>query len=378
LQKEFHSTSSDLEIIRTRLDEKEHLLRNRDALLESHGLESKKLSDLLERERQGRRAEKAQHEQWQKSNQHISRTVTQKDQRISELETKTQTDRKRLAALEQHFKEQLAERNSLFLNLWNRLSSMCGSDWQKSNNLINGHVITLTIVSDMLPAFTKNLLEAITNIEGLTVGLQGRVQDIERNLSKEYQTLEQNLESRIKKLDRLENIVQSNRVTGTFSAAPEIAKLRGENRLLKSELAVLQKQEMHARSSKRSVSGSVAGSSSSKDPYANQRTAPSPTLSRHHSSSAVETLERASSSSNASTSMIPLSVPMEPSQQRWIHRLRELERRLKAEREARLLDRSGARKRLEEGRMENEELKMELERERVRRGEGGSGGSGGR
>lgn len=57
--------------------------------------------------------------------------------------------------------------------------------------------------------------------------------------------------------------------------------------------------------------------------------------------------------------------------------MRELERRLKAEREARLLDRSGARKRLEEGRMENEELKMELERERVRRGEvkGGSSGS---
>lgn len=291
---------------------------------------------------------------------------------------KTQSDRKRLAALEQQFKEQLADRNSLLLNLWNRLSSMCGPDWQKSNNLINGHVITLTIVSDMLPGFSKNLLQAISNIEGLLVGLKGRVQNIERDLHKEYQALEQNLESRLKKLDRLENIVQSNRVTGTFSAAPEIAKLRGENRLLKSELAVLQKQEMHARSSKRSVSGSVAGSTA--EIYASQRAAPPPTLARHHSSSAVETLERASSSkTNASTttSMIPLGVPIEPSQQRWIHRLRELERRLKAEREARLLDRSGARKRLEEGRMENEELKMELERERVRRGEvrGGSSGS---
>jgi hypothetical protein len=58
------------------------------------------------------------------------------------------------------------------------------------------------------------------------------------------------------------------------------------------------------------------------------------------------------------------SQPLQPSEQRWIHRLKELERRLKAEREARLLDRSGARKRLEEGRLENEQLRLELERER--------------
>ena len=47
--------------------------------------------------------------------------------------------------------------------------------------------------------------------------------------------------------------------------------------------------------------------------------------------------------------------------------MKELERRLKAEREARLLDRRGARQRLEEGRLENEELRQMLEHERVRR-----------
>jgi hypothetical protein len=65
---------------------------------------------------------------------------------------------------------------------------------------------------------------------------------------------------------------------------------------------------------------------------------------------------------------------MEPMQQRFIHRLRELERRLKAEREARLLDRSGARRRLEEGAEENRRLKGELERERIRHG-GSIGGA---
>jgi hypothetical protein len=56
----------------------------------------------------------------------------------------------------------------------------------------------------------------------------------------------------------------------------------------------------------------------------------------------------------------------EAGEQRWIFRLRELERRLKAEREARLLDRNGARKRLEEGEKRNEELKAELERNRTK------------
>ena len=44
-------------------------------------------------------------------------------------------------------------------------------------------------------------------------------------------------------------------------------------------------------------------------------------------------------------------------------RLKELERRLKAEREARLLDRSGARKRIEESEAEQERLRQRLERE---------------
>ena len=67
--------------------------------------------------------------------------------------------------------------------------------------------------------------------------------------------------------------------------------------------------------------------------------------------------------SNASSSEVGAGAP---GQEKWIHRLRELERRLKAEREARLLDRSGARRRLEERDAVNEELRMELERERMR------------
>ncbi|KAL9637845.1 MAG: hypothetical protein Q9164_001943 [Protoblastenia rupestris] len=375
LQQELHATSSELETTQHNLSEKDRILKNRDALLESHGLESKKLSELLERERQGRRADKAQHEQWQRTHQHTSRTVSQKDVRITELESSRQTDRKRLSTLEAQYRDQLSERNNLLLTLWNRIAAICGPDWQHQNSLIHNHLPTVDVVgnSGMYGAFSKNLLAAVNTVEGVVVGFQSRIKTIERDLWTEYQSLENTLDGRIKKLDKLEATVQSHRISGTFTAAPEIAKLRGENRLLKSELATLQKQEMHARNASRAGSQMDSPSQSG----GKDLSAPPPSLARHHSSPAVEHISNAQNSplSPSRRSSRPLtseqdlhSQPMEPSQQRWIHRLRELERRLKAEREARLLDRSGARKRLEEGAEENRRLKGELERERVRRG----------
>ena len=379
LQKDLESTIAELDTAHHNLSEKDRLLKNRDALLESHGLESRKLSELLDRERHGRRTDKAQHEQWQKSHQHNSRTVSQKDVRITELESSHQTTRKKLATLETQFKDQLSERNTLLLTLWSRISSICGQDWQHQNSLVNNHLPTLEVLANtsMIPAFSRNLLNAVKNVEGTIIAFQARIRTIERDLWTEYQSIEHTLDARIKKLDRLESTVQSHRISGTFTAAPEIAKLRGENRLLKSELATLQKQEMHARNASR-ASGHQRRTNDL-DP-----SAPAPTLARHHSSSAVENLSnamdptspsrRTSSSRQGTNDENFVSRPIEPTQQRWIHRLRELERRLKAEREARLLDRSGARRRLEEGAEENRRLKGELERERIRHG-GSIGGA---
>ncbi|KAL8696003.1 MAG: hypothetical protein Q9201_007871 [Fulgogasparrea decipioides] len=382
LQKELESTSTDLENTRHTLSETEGLLKDRDSLLESHGLESKKLSDLLERERQGRRADKAQHEQWQRTHQHTTRTVSQKDTRIAELESSKQSDRKRLQVLETQLKGQLNERNNLLLTLWSRLSATCGPDWQHQNSLIDGHVATLEVVSNMLPAFSKTLLLAVNHIENVMTSFRTRVRTIERDLQKQYQQLESQLESRSKKLEQLEHTVSSSKVQGTFSAAPELAKLRGENRLLKSEIAVLQNKEMHARATSAHRTQSTREIPLSTT--TNNSSAPPPSLARHHSSSAVPSHSPSSHRQDQNTpspiahrtsSLVPLPIPEraattanEPNQSRWTHRLRELERRLKAEREARLLDRTGARKRLEEGMKENEDLRRELERERARRG----------
>lgn len=331
LQKELESTALELESTRSKLDEKESLLRNRDALLESHGLESRKLAELLDRERQARRADKQSFDQALKSHHQASRTITQNNSRISDLENARNQDRKRFTTIEQQFKDQLSERNAMLLAIWKRLSLMCGPDWAHSNSLINGNLPSQEVIGNILfwPGFSRNLLLAVKTLENVVLGFKARIKGVERDLAKQYQSLEHAFSLRVKKLDRVEESMMNMRAQqhnrSLSGVSPEIAKLRGENRLLKAELNLLQS----------------------------------------HSRSRGSTLAEATDGALVHGSR-PHPLAADPANsERWIQRLRELEKRLKAEREARILDRSGARKRLEERDAENQRLRAQLERRRL-------------
>lgn len=464
MRQDLERTTAELESVRRRLDESESLLADRDALLESTGHECRRLADAYEREKAGRRQDKQDFERTNKGHNSTTRALTVASTRIAELEGLRGTDRKRMGQMENQLKDQLTERNQILLNLWKRLSSMCGPDWAHNNSLINGNLPSQEVVGNMLfwPGFSRNLLLAAKQVEGTLSTFRDKIKRVERELYKEYQALEQTLEVRTRKLERIEESWEKMKLkmsemetrmhpdpasrTPKSSRTPEISKLKGENRLLKAELALLQQQQVHhnlhhrrdrneSRASGYSsvmsndgqgqgldgALGGVVGVPARSSSMRRHRTAD---LQRHHSTGIVEHLasmngDVTSMRSNSISSrnsvhtqgdrdrglMIPagpfnapangnfsLPPPREappappstasgsdiastttavsasgPGQEKWIHRLRELERRLKAEREARLLDRSGARKRLEERDAVNEELRRELERERVRK-----------
>ena len=351
LQKELEETTTELATTRNTLSEKDRLLRHRDTLLENTGLESRRLSDLLDRERQARKADRFQFENLQKTTQHTNHTLVQHQSRVKELESGRHADKRKLAALETQLSEQLLERNNLLLALWNRLSTLCGPDWAHKHTLVNGRLPSIEVINSMLPAFGKNLLLAVKNIEGVLGGFKSKIRAVERDLWKQYQTLEHNLDVRSKKLDRLEASVHSRRMTPPGPSS-EVAKLRGENRLLKAEVSILQRSESQTRQPPGTV------------PVHDVSRGPASSLARQRSHSTVDPFDPVDGAVLESQSVLHDD---DPAEQRWVQRLRELERRLKAEREARLLDRNGARKRLEEGRAENEELRMELEREKIKR-----------
>ncbi|KAH7036418.1 micro-tubular organizer Mto1 C-term Mto2-binding region-domain-containing protein [Macrophomina phaseolina] len=371
----------DLDHARTELAEKERTLRNRDTLLESTSLESRKLADMLDKERQLRMQDKRQFEQSQRTHQSNTRTIQSYETRILELETSRSQDRRRINQLEAQYKDQLLERNNLLLALWNRLSTICGADWAQRNSLVNGELPTLEVIGRSLPGFSKNVLAAIKMVENIIGGFKVRIRGIEKDLWKEYQTLEHKLDTRIKHLDGLEKTIRSGSIglIRNETLNSEISRLKSENKHLKSELNLSRQNTRssgdshhhhdpspHPPHSSRLPHRSVSGPHGSSSSNRNSITA---TLLRHNSSTDVI---HHHSSANEKSSSNNAPAPVQPTEQRWIHRLKELERRLKAEREARLLDRSGARKRLEEGRAENEELRQTLERERQRAENGGT------
>lgn len=419
LQRDLEQTANYLD--RTKMDvaDKDRLLRHRDGLLESTSLESRRLSDLLDKERMARKHDLELFEKESRGKATTMRTIAQHESRVLELETAYSQDKRKMSALEQQYRDQLSDRNALLLALWNRLSTLCGTEWSHGNSLVNGEVPSIEVISRGLPSFNKNILAAVKRVEALMGDFKQRIKAVERDLNKDYQTLEHNLDLRVRRLDQLERAIkdtqarmheeaaaaaaaaaqrpQTNRSVSSRSTkgSEEIAKLKSEAKILKAELkfhrqhpSAMAQQLMHQQSQggNNHIRTFSSGSASGTKPPSPARTIMS-TLLRHHSTSAIDQqsqLAQAAQAASAATGLqgqstsialdqTPLQrVETGASEQRWLHRLKEMERRLKAEREARLLDRRGARQRLEERSAENEELRMMLEREKRRDGTGNS------
>ncbi|KAK5126253.1 hypothetical protein LTR85_010488 [Meristemomyces frigidus] len=399
LQREMESTANQLDRARMDAADKDRLLRHRDGLLESTSLESRRLSDLLDKERASRRHDLEQFERTSRGQASHMREIAHHQSRVLELESAYSQDKRKMAALEQQYRDQLSERNNLLLALWNRLSTLCGTDWAQSHSLVDGKVPSVEVIQRSLGAFNKNIISAVKTIEAVIGSFKMRIRETEKTLWKDYQTLQQNFDLRVRRMDALEKAVgdaqraiaeeaaiqaqqrpQASRTVSTKSikGSEEIGKLKSEVKLLKAELKfhrqhpspmaqqmLNQQAQLSPEHARRQSSAGSSGKSQSSPARAIVAQ-----LLRHHSTSAVEQLQSTGEEQAPSARQQPIVLstpPIQPSEQRWIHRLKELERRLKAEREARLLDRRGARQRLEEGRLENEELRLMLEREKIRR-----------
>lgn len=349
--------------------------------------------------------------------------------------------------------------------LWTRLSSLCGTDWAHDNSLINGRALpSLEAVATMLPGFSKNLLAAVKTIESIVGKFQDRVKSVERELWKEYQHLEESLDKRSKKLDKLESIVRNGVATGSIGVGGAVSqaileeqrarftRLEDAFRQLKVENATLRtanevraqtmldphagdssskkydgiggspspsiptgprdrpsrstEREKGSRQSSRTYGGglSATGSSSSSTKRDRDVSRPS-TMARTRTAETLDSLGLSRSASqgqdlvrgdrdllydpgpaSASTNTGPLGPfsPGAPSDAdiKWMHRLKDLEGKLKAEREGRRLDRSEASRKivdLEQVALQAQAREAKIERRRkmdAAVGAGGGGGSG--
>lgn len=371
---------------------------------------------------------------------HVHGNMSSAELRIKELEAAKSQDKQRLAKLESTLKEQLNERNSLLLVLWTRLSSLCGTDWAHDNSLISGRALpSLEAVATMLPGFSKNLLAAVRTIEGIVSKFKDRVKSVERELWREYQHLEETLERRIKKLDKIEALVRNGVATGDLNIGGQLSQalleeqkqrmakledayrqLKIDNTTLRTANEVRARQVQDAMLDPRAESGYDAGSPSPSIPTGptgstksgekdSQRTrsrqssnnlgvtrTTSSSSSSHRpatiSRTSTLTRERSNQSRMTSTgigsdndagdalaeygprahtptgAVAPFSPGSSDTEKiKWMHRLKDLEGKLRAEREGRLLDRSEASRKivtLEEVALQAQAREAKMERKK--------------
>ena len=272
----------------------------------------------------------------------------------------------------------------------------------------------------MLPGFSKNLLGAVKTIETMVGSFQGKIKSVEKDLWREYQTLEGYLELRTKKIERLEAIVRNSIASGTLGGGEmqsRLARLEEAYRQLKVENHTLRTAaEVRARTAYAHtgdpngmiVDNSSGGGSPSPSvptgPKAKDRTSRIPKSgSRGSSLGRTSTMTRNSSTHRVNLAAEDLGL-VDPEEQahdpqpshdhqmqqsqgsgassatgsgnmvggamdsKWMLRLRDLEYKLKAEREGRLLDRGEAMKRINASESENLTLRENLEREKRRQG----------
>ncbi|KAG6309302.1 hypothetical protein E4U44_007161 [Claviceps purpurea] len=413
MQRELENTVRELDTCKASLAEKERILKQRDALLESHGLETRKVTELLEKERLAHRNTKAQYETFQRTHQHLTHTANTQDVRIAELESTRGQDRRRLAQLEQSARDQLTERNELLLKLWHRLSMLCGREWLNNNALVDRQVVpSVEVIGSRLPGFSKNLFAAVKTIETMFQTLFTKIHSVERDLNKEYQTLENNLDVRVKKLDRLETMLRNSVASGTLPTQDmhnRMLRLEDAYRQLKVENATLRtasdvrtraalsgtentlpvnrgistssspspgiprgpgdrdknrvSQSSQAAKSSRSGASSRANTSSGiPRPLSENLNLTTSQGMELAISAAGGTAQESGSSSSSATTTAAAAAASTKNDNRWLLRLRDMEYKLKMEREGRNQDRQAARQRLGGLEMENRDL-----RDRVRR-----------
>lgn len=257
--------------------------------------------------------------------------------------------------------------------LWQKLSALCGREWANSNTLIDRQVLpSLEVVATRLPGFSKNLLAAVKAIDAMISSFQTKIKSVERDLYREYQTLENNLEVRTKKLDRLETMVRNSIASGSLApqdVQKKLSRLEEACRQLKVENATLRTaSDVRARAAYTSTTSSNAAEALVPSSHGS----PSPSIPRGPNDRDRSREKPRSSVTRGSTSSGSMGLGLAMGEDggggggmndnRWLFRLRDMESKLKMEREARNQDRQAARHRLGGLELENRDLREKMRR----------------
>ncbi|KAG5513593.1 hypothetical protein PMAC_001025 [Pneumocystis sp. 'macacae'] len=306
----------EIEKLNSNLIEKNIILKNKEEILESMAHENQKISEQLNKEISSKKNALKQLSKLTMFTESSRSILANRENKIISLEHTKIKDSKILNTLKNQYNSQLSERNSLLMMFWEKLSTLLNSEW-----IQNIHPSSMDASNNFI-YFSKNSILCIKHIEKLINSFPIKCKELEHKLLKEYQTIVTTLENRTKRISRLENFLKQN-ISNQVIFKEQITNLKIENHEIKSKLH--------------------------KNIKNNQKIQPLASSQETIISTKSDLIENTQNSIK---------------NKKWILRLKELENRLKAEREARIRDRKGAQERLANFQHENEELREELQIER--------------
>ncbi|KAK3305570.1 uncharacterized protein B0T15DRAFT_397464 [Chaetomium strumarium] len=305
----------------------------------------------------------------------------EKDQ-AKELEQRLANERRQREIVANREKEEVQQ----FVNELNREASAAKDEARRLRKSLTSREVEATEWKERLLELENNLREALGDLNGTRSSLlktmvgnfQSKIKSVEKDLWREYQTLENHLDQRTKKLERLEAIVRNSIGAGQLNPSPHsftetqarLARLEDAYRQLKVENHTLRAaaEARRAAHADRHGLASPDGSPSPLVPTGPKAKASNSKIPKSSSKSSglgdVPTPTRSVTKSGTGGGGSGVSTGMES---KWMLRLRDLEYKLKAEREGRILDRKEALKRIDTIESENAELREKQERERERR-----------
>ncbi|AEO60265.1 hypothetical protein MYCTH_2066367 [Thermothelomyces thermophilus ATCC 42464] len=295
-------------------------------------------------------------------------------ERARELEQRLTNERRQREIVANREKEEVQQ----FVNELNKEASAAKDEARRLRKSLTSREVEATEWKERLLELENNLREALGDLNGTS--FQSKVKSVEKELWREYQTLENHLEQRTKKLDRLEAIVRNGIVTGQINphshtlseTQARLARLEDAYRQLKVENHTLRAAAEARRAAYAAASAERDGGL---DPAGGSPSPSVPTGPKAKASaSKIPKSGSRITSANTSSSPGPGAVVSAPGgssgggslEPKFMLRLRDLENKLKAEREGRILDREEARKRINATEHEVAMLRENLEREKRR------------
>ncbi|EJU05899.1 hypothetical protein DACRYDRAFT_86834 [Dacryopinax primogenitus] len=203
VKRDLQRCEADLERVRKELDKREDIIRERENVIaglhaSSRDISSQlaamtqtklNLSDKLDMEQQARKAAEVERESYRA--------------RVNDLETRSSKSERSLISNEQRFREQIAERNTLLMTVFNYMEEILGVD-KSSRNAGQPDPKPFT----NFPIFHEKLMGRLKSVSQIQLDFDKRCKEIEVHFTEKMGDLKKQLDQRWKQIDRFETTLK--------------------------------------------------------------------------------------------------------------------------------------------------------------------------